>query len=152
MLKVKIKYLIYGFLIACLFGIGGMIGFSYFYENNRDMTVHEQTLPSGKSIRITMCDLLWGVEHNDRFSNQDCFAIEYVMSTADSSQEIQDREAMDVFELIRPVSEQWKIEKASLTAFPTLKRKGTYSVYALKRNPNGKWEYKRYTAKVHIND
>jgi len=151
-MKIKIKYFAFGFLIACLVGIGFMIGFSLLYENNRDMTYHEQILPSGKSIKITMCDFVWGVEHNDRFANQDCFALEYVMSTADSSQPIQDREALEVFELIRPISEQWKISKAELSAFPTLKRKGIYYIYALEQNTNGHWDYKRYSAIVHKND
>ena len=151
-MKIKIKYFAFGFLIACLVGIGFMIGFSLLYENNRDMTYHEQILPSGKSIKITMCDFVWGVEHNDRFANQDCFALEYVMSTADSSQTVQDREALEVFELIRPISEQWKINKAELSAFPTLKRKGVYYIYALERNANCQWDYKRYSAKVHKND
>jgi hypothetical protein len=151
-MKIKIIYFLSGLLVACLLGVGFMIGFSLLYENNRDMTFHEQIFPSGKPIKITMCDFVWGVEHNDRFANQDCFALEYVMSTADSSQEAQSREALEVFELIRPISEQWKINKAELSAFPTLKRKGVYYIYALERNPNGHWDYKRYSAKVHIND
>jgi hypothetical protein len=149
---VKIKYFVFGFLATCLLGVGFMIGFSLFNENTRDMTFHEQILPSGKSIKITMCDFVWGVEHKDRFANQDCFGLEYIMSTADTNKEVQDREALEVFELIRPISEQWKMNKASLSAFPTLKRKGIYYIYALERNSNGNWDYKRYSAKVHIND
>ena len=116
------------------------------------MTFHEQMLPSGKTIKITMCNFVWGVEHSDRLTSQDCFAVEYVMSSPDSTQEAQDREAMEVFELIRPISEEWKIDKAELIAFPTLKRKGVYYIYALDRNPDGAWDYKRHSAKVHIND
>jgi|WetSurMetagenome_2_1015567.scaffolds.fasta_scaffold54130_2 hypothetical protein len=119
---------------------------------SRDMSFHEQTMPSGKPIRITMCSLASGGEHNDRYPDEDCFTIEYVMSSPEVAQEAKDREAMEVFELIRPISEEWKIAKAEVIAFPTLKRKGIYYVYSLKLTPAGKWDYRRDSAKVHSND
>jgi len=151
-MNIKLKFLVLGFFAACIFGVVCILGFFLLFTSDNTMTYHEQILPSGKTIKVTMCNLVWGVEHSDRFPNQDCFAIEYVMSSPDPNQEAKDQEAMEVFELIRPISEQWKIDKAELLAFPTLKRKGTYYIYALERNPNGKWDYKWHSAKVHVND
>ena len=150
-MKIKIKYLAIGFFAACILGIVCMISFSLF-ENDSNMTFHEQNLPSGKSIKITMCNFVWGGEHNERFANQDCFAIEYVMSSPNITQDAKDREAIEVFELIRPISEQWKINIAEVISFPTMKRKGMYYIYSLNRTPNGTWDYRRDSAKVHIND
>ena len=151
-MNIKVKFFALGFFVAYVFGIGSILGFFFFLSSDNTMAFHEQILPSGKTLKITMCNFVWGIEHSDRFPNQDCFAIEYVMSSSDSSQDVQDREAMEVFELIRPISEQWKIDKAELSAFPTLKRKGIYYIYTLERNLHGKWDYKRHLAKVHIND
>jgi hypothetical protein len=148
----KLRSFICGFIAAIVLGIGGMAAFSYFYNHEADMSYHAQVLSSGKTIKVTMCNFLWGGEHSDRYPDRDLFGIEYVMSCPDSSQEVRDREALEVFELIRPISEQWKMVKAEVTAFPTLKRKGTYYVYLLEKNQQGKWDYKRYEAKVHNGD
>lgn len=151
-MNVKFKFFVLGFFTACILGAGCILGFLFFFSSDNTMTFHEQILPSGKTTKVTMCNFVWGVEHSDRFPNRDCFAIEYVMSSPDSTEEAKDQEAMEVFELIRPISEQWRIDKAQVSAFPTLKRKGIYYIYFLERNPNGKWDYRRQSAKVHLND
>ncbi|KGF71819.1 hypothetical protein DO97_15080 [Neosynechococcus sphagnicola sy1] len=74
------------------------------------------------------------------------------MSSPDLDQQSRDREAIEVFELIRPISEQWGFDKSELYAFPKTKRKGIYYIYTLKRNPDGKWAYEQHLSKVHIND
>ena len=94
-MKVSIKYFIIGFIAAGVLGIGCMIGFSLFFDRDMTMTFHEQYLPSGKSMRITMCNFVWGGEHADRLPDQDCFAIEYVMSSPALDQIAKDREAID---------------------------------------------------------
>jgi hypothetical protein len=150
-MKIQIKFFVLG-VIACLLGVGSILGLMLFISSDITMTFHEQMLPSGKSIKVTRCNLVWGVEHADRFPNRDCFALEYIMSLPNSDQQVRDREAMEVFELIRPISEQWGLDKAELYAFPTTKRKGIYYIYTLKRNSDGKWAYEQHPAKVHIND
>jgi hypothetical protein len=141
-MKPWIKHFLLGFLFACVLGIGGSIAFSLFYDD-RDMTFHEHKMPSGRSIKITMCDFLYGVEHNDRYEDQDCFRIDYIMSSPHVAREDQDREALEVFELIRPISEGWTLHKAQVFAFPALRRKGTFYVYSFTQRPDGQWDFRR---------
>ena len=126
-MKIQNKFFIFGLVAASILSTGGVLGFLFISSANNTMTFHEQRLPSGRKTRVTMCNLVWGVEHSDRFPDKDCFAIEYVMSLPDSDVQARDREAMEVFELIRPISEQWGFDKAELYAFPTLKRKRNLS-------------------------
>lgn len=151
-MRTKIQYLLLGVVLAFLLALAGMFAFSFFFDQDREMTFHEQQLPSGRITKVTMCMLVWGAEHDERFADQDCFAIEYVMATADSGQEAQEREAREVFELIHPLSEQWHFTKAQMTAFPTLRRKGVYYLYTMERRADGTWGVRRTTAMVHNGD
>lgn len=149
----KIKYIISGFLIAVVMELTAIFTTFLLMTNDNEMIYHETELPNGKQIKITMCNLVWGIEHSERTESADCFEIEYIMSSPNQDDNQRDKEALEVFELIKPISEQWKIKKAALLAFPTLKRKGTYYVYSLDKDENGKWSsYKVNKANVHIND
>jgi hypothetical protein len=48
-----------------------------------------------------------------------------------------------VFELIRPISEQWGLSTATVSALRTPQRTGTYDVFAFTRSAAGKWTYTR---------
>jgi hypothetical protein len=46
---------------------------------------------------------------------------------------------MEVFELIRPISEHWGFRSASLLAFRTVHCGGDYDLFMFKRAEDGKW-------------
>ena len=48
---------------------------------------------------------------------------------------------MEVFELIRPLSEQWGLGSATVTALRTPDRRGTYDVFAFTRAGTGTWTH-----------
>lgn len=112
----------------------------------------EQRLPSGKLIKVTSCVLVWGVEHGERHPNQDSFALEYVTSVSPSATQELDREALEVFELIRPISEQWGFSTASVAAFPSAERTGKYAMFIFSRSSDGRWSFSRSSAKVYNTD
>ena len=113
---------------------------------------HEQLLPSGKVIKVTSFHLVWGAEHDERSSGNDSFALEFVSANPQAAPKAREQEALEVFELLRPISEQWGFHTASLSGFPTTKRKGVYDVYSFKRNSDGKWSHESFPAKVFVND
>jgi hypothetical protein len=97
--------------------------------------VHEQRLASGKVVKVVSCLLAWGVEHDER---QDAFALEYLSTVPPGDLE---REALEVFELIRPISEEWRLSLATVTALRTAERTGTYDVFVFKRSAEGAWSH-----------
>jgi hypothetical protein len=109
----------------------------------------EQRLASGKSIRVTSCLLVWGVEHGERHPDQDSYALEYVSALPSTAGKELDQEALEAFELIRPVSEQWGFSRASVSAFTSVERTGTYNIFNLSRSPDGRWSFTRNAAKVY---
>jgi hypothetical protein len=101
----------------------------------------EQHLPSGRVVTIVSCLLAWGVEHDERHTQQDAFQVEYLSSVPrEQSQELE-REVLEVFELIRPISEQWGLSSASVVALRTPERTGTYDVYGFTRSAEGMWSH-----------
>lgn len=112
----------------------------------------EQLLPSGRVITITSCLFAWGVEHDERRPGQDSFVIEYVSPSLTSAPATLDQEALEVFELIRPVSEQWGLATASVSAFPAPERTGKYEVFVFSRSGAGPWTHTRHSAKVFNTD
>jgi hypothetical protein len=102
-----------------------------------------QRLPSGKTIKVTFFNLVWGAEHDERIPSQDCFALEYVTSVPVTDAQARDREAREVFELIRPTSELWGFSTATVTAFRTVERKGNYNLFVFTRGKNGQWSFTR---------
>lgn len=115
-------------------------------------TFHDQVLPSGKVIQVTACNFAWGVEHEERHVQDDCFTLEYASTVAHTELTAVDRETVEVFELIRPISELWNLNVAYVSAFPSVQRKGKYSIYVFSRGGDGKWSFQRKPAKVFIND
>src|SRR5262252_4251248 len=85
---------------------------------------HDVVLASGKTIKITACHFAWGVEHDERHVSQDSFALEYVSTVPHTDLAAVDRETVEVFELIRPISETWGLKIAGVAAFPGVQRKG----------------------------
>lgn len=90
---------------------------------------HDQK-PSGRTITVTSCFLVWGSDHDERDACKDSFALEYV--TADLQADVTGREAeaTEVFEVIRPVSEQWGFRSATVAGYPSVERKGRYNLEA----------------------
>src|ERR1043166_7001507 len=93
----------------------------------------DQKLPSGRTIKVTYFQLVWGTEHDDRNLDADCFAMEFVTNKSDASDANREQEAKEVFELVRPVSEHWGFKTATLSGFPTLERKGKFDFYIFSR-------------------
>jgi hypothetical protein len=104
---------------------------------------HDQVLPSGKTIKVTSFNLVWGIEHDDRDASKDCLALEFVSSNPAADPAAQEREAWEVFELIRPASELWQFKSAYLSAFPTLEHRGRHSICTFTRGADGKWSSTR---------
>jgi hypothetical protein len=126
---------------------------AFLFTGPRIRTVfHDQALPSGKTVKVTMCNFAWGVEHEERRVRDDCFILEYVSTVPHADLAAVDRETLEVFELIRPVSELWGLKTASVSAFPKVERKGKYFIYSFKRTPAGVWVHERTPAKVFVND
>lgn len=113
---------------------------------------HEQKLPSGRSVKITQMVLAWGGEHDRRIAAEDCFALEFVSSRPGADTAEREAEALEVFELVRPLSEQWGFRIASVAGFPTLDRRGRYDLYAFERGADGRWTFRRTEMKVFRND
>lgn len=112
----------------------------------------DQTLPSGKTIKVASFHLTWGVEHNERYPGNDCFSLEFVSANPKADPKSREKEALEIFELIRPISEQWGLNTASLSGFKTTQRKGGYDLFSFNRGSDGKWSCKLYSAKIFTND
>jgi hypothetical protein len=104
---------------------------------------HDQVLPSGKTIKVTSFNLVWGIEHDERDASKDCLSLEFVSSNPAAHLAAQEREAWEVFELIRPASEQWQFKTAIVSAFPTIEHRGRHSVFTFTRSADGKWSSTR---------
>jgi hypothetical protein len=100
---------------------------------------HGQALASGTTIKVTRFDLVWGDDHS---GGQTSFAIEYVTSNPDADAKRREAEVAEVFELVRPVSEQWGFREATVAAIPTLEHRGLYDLYWFQRRPDGHWASK----------
>lgn len=100
---------------------------------------HPEKLASGSTIKVTSLNLVWGAEHDEHTLGKDCFAIEYVALRPDADANARQAEAAEVFELIRPASEQWGFDEATVGAIPTLEHRGSYDVYWFRRQSDGHW-------------
>ncbi len=141
-----------GFILACFLGLMGLFGFFSLLGEHDTPLFHDQVLPSGKIIKVTSFNLVWGAEHDERRANQDTFALEYVSNDPQAELAVREQEAWEVFELIRPVSELWGFTPVTVAAFPKVKRKGHYDLFIFERDSNGKWAVQREARKVFIND
>lgn len=131
--------------------VGAFFSLAY-YEANQSPTFRDQRLVSTQTIKVLSFTLTWGIDHNERFPEQDSLILDYVSAMSSADSESMDKEAEEVFELVRPVSEQWGFKSATLSVFSSTVRRGRYYIYAFKQAPNGSWSFERSTAKVHIND
>ena len=113
---------------------------------------HEVKLASGKTVKVTSFHLVWGIEHDERDAGKDSFALEYVMAEPQADAARHEAEAREVFELVRPASEQWGFPTASIAAFPQPERKGRYDLYLFQRQPDGGWSLTRSEMRVFASD
>lgn len=150
-MKVQIKFATLGFILGFLCIPALFMGL-WLLEGDSRPIFHDQVLPSGKTIKVTSFHLVWGIEHDERDVNQDSFALEFVTANPQADTKAHEQEALEVFELIRPISEQWGFNMATLSGFPSIQRKGHYDIYVFKRSLDGKWTVKREPAKVFVND
>lgn len=151
-MKIDLKSFGLGAILAALLGGGTVVALLFFAGPQERSLSHTVVLPSGKAVEVTMCNFAWGVEHADRDEKQDCFVLEYVSTVPQTDPAALDREAQEVFEIIRPASELWGLDLANISAFPTATRKGKYSTYVFSRGAGGKWTFQRKSAKVFAND
>ena len=103
--------------------------------------IREQRLPSGRVVKVVSCLLAWGAEHDERLPDQDAFALEYVSTIPREPPQDLEREVLEVFELIRPISEQWGLPTATVAALRSPDRTGTWDVFVFKRSGSGGWSH-----------
>ncbi|HVU15289.1 MAG TPA: hypothetical protein VHD32_00075 [Candidatus Didemnitutus sp.] len=109
-----------------------------FHEPWRD-----QALASGKTVKVKSLQIAWGVEHDEpRSPQKDCFVLQFVYAAPDAGDDAHAREAKEVFELIRPVSEQWGFTSAELMAYSTTEPDRHYDLFFFQRDADGKWASK----------
>src|ERR1041385_1816878 len=75
---------------------------------------HEESLSSGQKVKVTMMALVWGGRPGDDgcVGGSDCFHLEFVSNDPNAEVSKRTVEAQEVFELIRPSSEQWGFTNA----------------------------------------
>lgn len=151
-MNIQIKSLILGFGAALGLLALAAVALFWFAAGQVPGVFREQRLPSGKVVQVTSFLLTWGTDHGERLPHLDEFALEYVATHPDAEPAEKDAEAREVFELIRPVSELWGFDKATVAAFRQVKRKGVYDLFLFRRSPEGNWSFTRQPAKVFIND
>lgn len=100
----------------------------------------EQALPSGKTVKVKSLQIAWGVEHDEpRAPERDCFVLQFVYAAPGAGDEAHVREAREVFELVRPVSEQWGFASAELMAYASVEPDRHYDLFFFEKTPEGKW-------------
>ncbi|MCK9408666.1 MAG: hypothetical protein WCX28_11165 [Bacteriovoracaceae bacterium] len=151
-MKFHLKSFIAGFIVAYVAGVVSIVVLLYFVNDDNISLFQERKLPSGRMIKVISFNLAWGSDHDTRMKNEDCFALEYVSSAPDLDTLAKNQETLEVFEMIRLLSEMWKLDKAVISVFPFPKRKGAYDIYSFQHNSDGTWTFDRRTAKVHVND
>ena len=100
----------------------------------------DQKLPSGRPVKVLLMTLALGVEHDERFPDHDAFALWYVTNLPEGGPTERELEAREVFELIRPISEQWGFKSASLSAYKTPQRERYYDLFIFDRSDDGQWQ------------
>jgi len=104
-MKPQIKFFSFGFFFAC-FSLLGIFAYMLHHDGNIRMLVHDQVLPSGKTVQITSFNLVWGEEHSDRNPGNDCFNLEYVSNVPHAEPEVRDLIPMSQAEVAIDVPEQ----------------------------------------------
>jgi hypothetical protein len=103
---------------------------------------HAVKLATGSTIKVTSMNLVWGAEHDEHALGGDCFAIEYVLPDPGADTTRREAEAVEVFELVRPLSEQWGLREATVAAIPAVEHRGLWDLYWFQRQPDGHWSSK----------
>jgi len=111
---------------------------------------HDEKLASGKTVKVTMLALVWGGRPGDDgcVMGGDCFHLEFVSNDPNAELPKRTAEAQQVFELIRPMSEQWGFTNAEVLGFKQLERTGDYDIFLFNRAADGKWSCERKAASV----
>jgi hypothetical protein len=113
---------------------------------------HDEPLASGKTVKVTMLALVWGAQTNNDddgcVMGGDCFHLEFVSNDPNAELPKRTAEAQEVFELIRPSSEQWDLTNAEVLGFKQLERTGDYDTFLFNRTTDGKWSCKQQSASV----
>jgi hypothetical protein len=111
---------------------------------------HEESLSSGHAVKVTMLALVWGGRPGDDgcTMGSDCFHLEFVSNDPNAEVPKRTAEAQQVFELIRPSSEQWGFTNAEVLGFKQLERTGDYDLFAFTRASDGKWSCAQKTLSV----
>ena len=144
-MKGQLKYFILGFMSAIILVICIVVG-SILYDAKMPMVYREQSLPSGRMLQVVSFSLRWDTGDHDMLNTSgDGFVLECIAPQKEP--QIEEWEILAVFELIRPISEQWGFKTASIDVFPSTQRKGTHSVFVFRRSADGKWSFK----KVYVN-
>ena len=146
-MKHQAKTLIAGLVIASVSILLILFIFSFQKESSR-MLFRDQILPSGSVMKVSSFNLVQRKENKNHKRSKACFALEYASSVSNAEPESKAREALEAFELIRPISEQWGLDTASISALQSSNRNGAYDKFVFKRSADGKWFYSRYPAKL----
>ena len=111
---------------------------------------HEESLSSGQKVKVTMMALVWGGRLGDDGCTMggDCFHLEFVSNDPNAEVPKRTAEAQEVFELIRPSSEQWSFTNAEVLGFRQLERTGDYDLFEFDRETNGNWSCTQKTMSV----
>lgn len=114
--------------------------------SNSVYNYREQLLPSGGKVKIIGLNLAFG----DRTSgSQDVMILSYQTTFFDPSNAYRKKEAYEVFELVRPMCEQWSLNGANLMAFHGLNEKGDFWAIRFRRGADGKWTFEEMPGKVY---
>jgi hypothetical protein len=111
---------------------------------------HEESLPSGQKVKVTMMALVWGGRPGDDGCTMggDCFHLEFVSNDPNAELPKRTAEAQQIFELIRPMSEQWGFTNAEMLGFKQIERTGDYDLFEFNRATNGNWSCTQKTMSV----
>lgn len=134
-----IKYWIAIIVLVC---VGCRIGESVDSVNGS----REQILSSGNKVKITGLNLAFG----DRASgSQDVMVLSYQTLYVEKVSSDRNKEAHEVFELIRPLCEQWRLSGADLMAFQKNNGKGDFWAIRFRRGTDGRWNAEEMPGKVY---
>jgi hypothetical protein len=111
---------------------------------------HEESLSSGQKVKVTMMALVWGGRPGEDGCTMggDCFHLEFVSNDPNAELPKRTAEAQQVFELIRPPSEQWGFTNAEVLGFKQLERTGDYDLFEFDQGTNGNWSCTQKTMSV----
>jgi hypothetical protein len=139
--RMKYPLLALTLLLVILSGCGREDGFRTLF--------HEEPLPSGHTVKVTMLALVWGGRPGDDgcTMGSDCFHLEFVSNDPNAEVTKRTAEAQEVFELIRPSSEQWGFTNAEVLGFKQVERTGDYDIFLFNRAA-GKWSCQQKSASV----